>query len=58
MKTITPIIPYKKLRRVNPEAARLEVISYLKANKWNKSEAARAFNVTRPVVYYQKVRGG
>jgi len=37
------------LRKINPEAARLAVIEYLKTNKGNISEAARVF-----VILYQK----
>jgi hypothetical protein len=33
-------INYQVLRRINPEAARLAVIEYLKTNKGNISEAA------------------
>ena len=44
-------IEYHVLRAVNPEAARLAVLEYLKTNGGNKSEAARAFGITRAVVY-------
>jgi len=44
-------INYKVLRRINPEAARLAVIEYLKTNKGNISEAARVFGIQRTVVY-------
>src|SRR3990170_5919435 len=47
----TTRIPYKQLRKVNPEAARLAVIEYLKTNGGNISEAAKVFGVNRPVVY-------
>ena len=39
------------LRKINPEAARLAVIEYLKTNKGNISEAARVFGIQRTVVY-------
>ena len=44
-------IEYRVLREVNPEAARLAVLEYLRTNGGNKSDAARAFGFTRPVVY-------
>jgi transposase len=44
-------INYKVLRRINPEAARLAVIEYLKTNKGNISEATRVFGIQRTVVY-------
>lgn len=44
-------IDYKALRKVNPEAARLAVLQYLKGNSGNISDAACVFNVNRPVVY-------
>ena len=44
-------INYKVLRKINPEAARLAVIEYLKTNKGNISEAARVFGIQRTVVY-------
>jgi transposase len=44
-------IEYRALREVNPEAARLAVLEYLKTNGGNKSDAAKAFGITRPVVY-------
>jgi len=44
-------IDYKALRKVNPEAARLAVLEYLKTNNGNISDAARVFGITRPVVY-------
>ena len=44
-------IEYRALREVNPEAARLAVLEYLKTNGGNKADAARAFGITRPVVY-------
>lgn len=50
MKHITRI-PYKQLRKVNPETARLAVIEYLKTNGGNIADTARAFGINRPVVY-------
>jgi len=44
-------IDYKKLRRINPEAARQAVLEYLKTNNRNISNAARVFSVNRPVIY-------
>lgn len=44
-------IDYKALRDVNPEAARLAVLEYLKTNGHNMSDAARVFGITRSVVY-------
>ena len=44
-------INYQVLRKINPEAARLAVIEYLKTNKGNISEAARVFGIQRTVVY-------
>lgn len=44
-------IDYKALRRVNPEAARLVVLEYLKSCHYNIAATARAFGITRPVVY-------
>ena len=44
-------INYKALRKIDPEAARLAVIEYLKTNKGNISEAARPFGIQRTVVY-------
>ena len=46
-----PRIDYRVLRQVNAEAARLAVLEYLKTNGGNISEAARAFGITRAVVY-------
>ena len=46
-----PRIDYRVLRDVNAEAARLAVLEYLKTNGGNISDAARAFGITRPVVY-------
>jgi transposase len=44
-------IDYKALREVNPEAARLAVLEYLKTNGGNRSEATRVFGINRSVVY-------
>ena len=44
-------IDYKQLRKVNPEAARLAVLEYLKTNDHNVSQAAFVFSINRPVVY-------
>jgi transposase len=44
-------IDYKALRDVNPEAARLAVLEYLKTNGHNISDAARVFGINRSVVY-------
>jgi transposase len=44
-------IDYKALRNVNPEAARLAVLEYLKTNEHNISDAARVFGINRSVVY-------
>jgi transposase len=44
-------IDYKALRDVNPEAARLTVLEYLKTNGHNISDAARVFGINRSVVY-------
>jgi len=45
------IIDYKALRKVNPEAARMAVLEYLKTNKGNIALTARTFGIQRPVVY-------
>lgn len=45
------LISYKELRKINPEAARLAVLEYLRANKHNVSETARTFGINRPVIY-------
>ena len=47
----TTHIPYKELRKVNPEAARLAVIQYLKTNGGSISDAAEVFCINRPVIY-------
>ena len=44
-------INYKSLRKINPEAARMAVLEYLKANGGNVAEVARVFGIQRPVVY-------
>ena len=44
-------IDYKKLRKINPEAARKAVLEYLKTNKGNISQAASVFCISRCVVY-------
>jgi len=44
-------IDYKQLRKINPEAARMAVLEYLKNNNHNISEAASIFGINRPVVY-------
>jgi len=50
MKTTTRI-DYKQLRRLNPAAARLAVLEYLKTNGGNVSATASVFGVNRPVIY-------
>ena len=45
------VIDYKQLRKIHPQAARHAVLEYLKANRGNISQAARAFGLSRPVVY-------
>jgi hypothetical protein len=44
-------IDYKALREVNPEAARLAVLEYLKTNGGNRADAARVFGINRSAVY-------
>ncbi|MEM3434163.1 MAG: hypothetical protein QXI12_08310 [Candidatus Methanomethyliaceae archaeon] len=44
-------IDYKKLRRINPEAARRAMLEYLKSNGHNISQGAQAFEINRTVVY-------
>jgi len=44
-------IDYKQLRGINPQAARLAVLEYLKTNKGNISDTAVVFGINRPVVY-------
>lgn len=50
MKTMTRI-DYKQLRRLNPQAARLAVLEYLKTNEENVSDTATVFGINRPVIY-------
>lgn len=45
------IIDYQRLRKINPEAARTAVLEYLKSNGNNIANCAKAFGVTRMVVY-------
>jgi transposase len=45
------MIDYKKLRRINPEAARQAVLDYLASAGGNIAATARAFGITRIVVY-------
>ena len=45
------IIDYKALRAINPEAARQAVMEYLASVAGNVAATARAFGITRPVVY-------
>ena len=44
-------IDYKQLRGINPQAARLAVLEYLKTNKGNVSDTAVVFGINRSVVY-------
>ena len=44
-------IDYKQLRKINPEAARLAVLEYLKTNGHHVSQAAFIFGINRSVVY-------
>jgi transposase len=44
-------IDYKQLTKVNPEAARLAVLEYLRTNGRNISQAASVFGISRSVVY-------
>ena len=44
-------IDYKKLRQINPEAARRAVLEYLQTNEGNISQTARLFGINRTVVY-------
>ena len=42
---------YKKLRKINPEAARLAVLTFLKENNYNITKTAASFYINRRVVY-------
>lgn len=44
-------INYQKLRKVNPEAARIVVLEYLSSNGSNISDCAKCFGINRAVVY-------
>ena len=44
-------IDYKQLRKINPEAARLAVLEYLKTNGHHVSQAAFIFGINRSAVY-------
>ena len=44
-------IDYKALRRINPQAARRAVLDYLASCGHNIAATARAFGITRLVVY-------
>ena len=44
-------INYKKLRSINPEAARVAVLDYLTSNGGNIMDAAKTFGVQRNVIY-------
>jgi len=43
-------IDYKQLRKVNPQAARLAVLSYLESVDGNISRTARVFGINRSAV--------
>ncbi len=45
------LIDYKKLRQINPEAARTAVLSFLASNNRNIAKTAKAFGLQRVVVY-------
>lgn len=45
------VIDYKRLRKINPEAARTAVLEYLKSNGNNVSDCAKVFGLTRAVIY-------
>lgn len=45
------VIDYKRLRRINPEAARTTVLEYLQSNGGNISDCAKVFGLTRAVIY-------
>ena len=44
-------IGYKQLRKINPMAARMAVLEYLRTNGGNIAGTARVFGINRPVVY-------
>ena len=44
-------IDYKALRKINPEAARMAVLEYLKTSGGKVTDCARVFGIQRPVVY-------
>lgn len=52
------IIDYKALRDISPETARQAVLDYLTSVSGNVAATARAFGITRPVVYDIKGREG
>ena len=54
------IIDYKALRGINPESARQAVLDYWASVEGNVAATARAFGITRPVVYdiLAKAAGG
>src|SRR3972149_4476056 len=58
--TTRAAIDYKRLRRINPQAARQAVLEYLASAHGNVAATARAFGITRPVVYdiLAKARSG
>lgn len=46
-----PLINYKHLRKINPEAARTAVLEYLSSNGDNIAQTARVFGVQRVTIY-------
>ena len=44
-------IDYKALRKINPKAARVAVLEYLRTNGSNITDCARIFGINRSVVY-------
>jgi len=44
-------IDYKRLRRSNPETARIAVLEYLSSNGGNISDCSEVFGINRMVVY-------
>lgn len=46
-----PHISYKLLRKINPQAARLAVLEYLKTNERNIADCAGIFEINRGVIY-------